>query len=297
MRPISASAALTGTGLGLMKLIRIRSSRRSWSARAAGPVAGTRQGTQAGHLGRDLVGRDRDDPIAAERQQRERPGVVAREHREALGPVTQDGHDLLQVRGRLLDRDDARMLGEPEQGRGVDVAARPPGHVVDDDGQPALVRDGPVVRLQHPLVGLVVVRRHDQGGVRPEGPGTLRVASTTVAVLLEPVPAMTGTRPVRPRRATAATVRAMIRSSSSWVVVGDSPVVPHGHEAVDAQVELALDEPRERRLVERAVAREGRHERREGAPQGEAGGAVGVWAVWSFIGRLHRWSCRWWSGR
>ncbi len=90
---------------------------------------------------------------------------------EAGGPVAQDGHDLFQVRGGLLDRHDAGMLREPQQRRGIDVAARPAGHVVDDDRQAALVRDGPVVRLEHPLVGLVVVRRDHEGRVGPQGRG------------------------------------------------------------------------------------------------------------------------------
>ncbi len=66
------------------------------------------------------------------------------------------------------------MLGEAQQRVGIDVGPGAAGHVVDDDGQVALVGDGPVVRLEHALVGLVVVGRHDEGGVRAEGGGAAR---------------------------------------------------------------------------------------------------------------------------
>ena len=90
------------------------------------------------------------------------------------GPVAADRRDLLEVGGRLLDRDDPRMLGEPEDRVRVDVGAGPAGHVVDDDRQAALVRDGPEVGLEHPLVGLVVVGRHDERGVGAQLRGTAR---------------------------------------------------------------------------------------------------------------------------
>ena len=43
------------------------------------------------------------------------------------------------------------------------------------------------------------------------------------AVLFEPVPGITFTRP-----ATVSTTKAITRSCSSWLSVGDSPVVPTG---------------------------------------------------------------------
>jgi len=52
------------------------------------------------------------------------------------------------------------------------------------------------------------------------------VASIEARVSLDPVPAMTGTR--LPRSAATATAISMQRSRSSWLSVGDSPVVPTG---------------------------------------------------------------------
>jgi hypothetical protein len=49
------------------------------------------------------------------------------------------------------------------------------------------------------------------------------VSSIASAVEFEPVPAMTGTRPE-----TAAMQSSTTRLCSSWLRVGDSPVVPHG---------------------------------------------------------------------
>ena len=281
MSPISASAALTGTGLGLMKLTRIRSSRRSWSARASAQSPARASAAQPRHLGRDLVGGDRDDAVATERQQRIGPGVVTRQDREARRPVAQDGHDLLQVRGRLLDRHDAGVLGEAQQRRRIHVAAGPAGHVVDDDRQAALIRDRPVVGLEHPLVGLVVVRRdHERrvgaqgrrsSGRRDDGRRVVRAgAGDDRDASGEPAPC--------DRLDGQADEAVVLLVGGRGRLAGRAT----GHEAVDAQVQLALHEARNAASSTLAVAREGGHERREGAPEGECG--VG-WVVSVVIGR------------
>ena len=56
-----------------------------------------------------------------------------------------------------------------------------------------------------------------------------------------------------------------MRMRSASVSVGFSPVVPHGHEEVDAGVDLPAAEPPDRRFVEIAALRERRDERRADA--------------------------------
>ena len=56
-----------------------------------------------------------------------------------------------------------------------------------------------------------------------------------------------------------------MRRRSARVSVGFSPVVPHGHEEVDAGVDLPAAEPADRRFVELAALRERRDERRADA--------------------------------
>ena len=63
----------------------------------------------------------------------------------------------------------------------------------------------------------------------------------------------------------------MSRSRSSVERVGDSPVVPHGHEAVDPGQDLPADEPAEGGLVEGAVGGERGDEGGERAAQHRAG--------------------------
>ena len=136
--------------------------------------------------------------------------------------------DLVEVPGGFLDRDDPRMLGEPQERVGVDVRAGPRRDVVDDDRQVALVGDRPVVRLEHPRVGPVVVRRDDERGVGAElggptgrGDGRRGVVRAGAGDDRDP-----GARDGR--SATISTVTAISRSRSPVDRVGDSPVVPHG---------------------------------------------------------------------
>ena len=105
---------------------------------------------------------------SAASRRRRRPGPRRRAAARA------DPGDLLEVAAGLLDRDDPRMFGQPQERGGVDVRARPRWHVVDDDRQVALVGDGPEVGLEHPTVRPVVVRRHDErrvGAERRRAPG------------------------------------------------------------------------------------------------------------------------------
>ena len=191
-------------------------------------VAGVPGRDERAHLGRDLVARDGDDAVAAHREDRERRRVVAGEDGHVARPVAADHRELLDVAARLLDRDDARVLGEPEERVGLDVRARPAGHVVDDDRQAALVGDRAEVGVEHPLVGPVVVGRDDERGVGAQGGGPAGRLDRGAGV----VAAGAGDRPgcaVRDgRSATVVTAISMSRSRSAAESVGASPVVPTG---------------------------------------------------------------------
>ena len=168
-RPISRRAAFTGTGFGPpRKLPRKSGSQRSWIRRAASQSPASAAAHRRDELARDLVRCDRDDAVATQREDRQRPGVVAGEDRDVARPVAADPGDLLEVAARLLDRHDPRVLGQPQERVGVDVGAGPRRDVVDDDRQVALVGDRPEMGLEHPAVGPVVVRRDDERGVRTE---------------------------------------------------------------------------------------------------------------------------------
>jgi hypothetical protein len=132
------------------------------------PIAGSRGRAQCDQLTRNLVGGHGDDPVAAHGQDRQGPGIVAGQHGGVPRPVTADRRDLVEVAARLLDRDDTRVLGQAQERAGIDVGPGSRRHVVDDDRKIALVGHRPEVRLQHPAVGPVVVRRHDEGGVGAE---------------------------------------------------------------------------------------------------------------------------------
>ena len=149
--------------------------------------------------------------------------------------------------------------------------AGPRRDVVDDDRQVALVGDRAEVRLEHPAVGPVVVRRDDERGVGPElGRATGR-ADRGGGV----VGAGAGDDP-----------DAVARGSLAGDLDGrgDQPLALVGgqggglagraarHEAVDAGQDLPADETAEGGLVEGAVGGERGDERGERAAQARAAG-------------------------
>ena len=77
-------------------------------------------------------------------------------------------------------------------------------------------------------------------------------------MLFEPVPGITLTRP-----ATVSTTKAITRSCSSWLSVGDSPVVPTGTEAVRAGRDLKLDLRAERVVIDFAALERRDHRDRQ----------------------------------
>src|ERR1044071_3431738 len=116
---------------------------------------------------RRFVRRDRDEPVPAERQQRERHRVVAGEDEEALGPAADNLHDLREVARSLLDGGDVLDLSrQPQRRPGRDVRGGAPRHVVEHDGQPRdRLRHRAEVLVQALLRRLVVVGRDDEHGV------------------------------------------------------------------------------------------------------------------------------------
>ena len=114
------------------------------------------------HQLRHHIGHHGDEPIAAQRQNRQRELVVAGEHGKAGGlPANAVGH-LRQVSRRLLHTHDARMPREFERRRGLHVAAGASRHVVDDNREVDRVGDGCEVRHDATLRRLVVHGRNVQ---------------------------------------------------------------------------------------------------------------------------------------
>ena len=240
-------------------------------APGGGPVPGVRGRAQRDELARDLVGRDGDDAVAAHREHRQGPGVVAGQDRDVARPVAADPGDLLEVAAGLLDRDDPRVLGESQERVRIDVRAGPRRDVVDDDRQVALVGDGPEVRVEHPAVGPVVVGGDDERGVGAElgrpagrtdrGGGVVRAGPGD-------------DRDAIARRALGGDLHGR----------GDEPLALLGRqggglagraardEAVDAGQDLPAHEPAECGLVEGAVRLERRDEGGQRAANLRAGG-------------------------
>src|SRR6185503_15680764 len=94
------------------------------------PVASGGCGAQRDQLAGDLVAGHGDDAVAAHREHRQGPRVVAGEDRDVARPVAADPGDLLQVPARLLDRDDAGVLGEAQEDVRRHVRAGPRRDVV-----------------------------------------------------------------------------------------------------------------------------------------------------------------------
>ena len=141
------------------------------------PGAGERAFRELHHQVGRFVRHDGHDPVGAQRNQGQGHGVVPRQHAESRRPVAQDGHDLGQVARCFLHRDDVvRLPRQSEDGRGGDVRCRATRHVVEHHRHVSHgVGDGPEVRLEPGLGGLVVVRGHDEqrvgsGGARRAGP-------------------------------------------------------------------------------------------------------------------------------
>ena len=246
---MEAIALFTGIGLDSMKFTSISGSRRWCSARAPAKspcsASSTRRLISAGNL----VRRDRDDAASADRHQRQRQRVVAREDDEVVRHAGADLAHLRHVAGGLLDAGDVRDGAQADQRRRIDVAAGAAGHVVDDDRQLDRFRDRAVVLVEPFGRRLVVVGRDREDAV-----GARR---SSCAAPRGSLPACCSRRrrraPARGPRASA-TTSSTTRTCSASVSVGTSPVVPHGTRKWMPRSICRRARRETARFVERAVA-------------------------------------------
>ena len=213
---------------------------------------------QRRRVARHEVGRDGNDAGPADRQDRQREGVVAGEQREPPLRGLEDPAHLLQVAARLLDRHDVLDGGQLRERLGLDVDRRARTDVVNHDGQVHRLRHRLEVEVEPPLGRLVVVGRNEQRRVGPDHLGMAREADRLPGVvgsgagddgdaaprrldrkLDDPVVLLMGERGRLARRAAR-------------------------HESARAALNVQVDEPRECGLIDLAIAKR-RHERHHGA--------------------------------
>ena len=125
-----------------------------------------------GGLARDDVGDDRDDAVAADRQQRQGDVVVAREYGEVRTAGGDDLAHLVQATGRFLHAGDvATVADQPGQRRRLHVDRGAALDVVEEDRKRHRLGHRSEVAIEPLLRRLVVVRVDDQrpGGACPLG--------------------------------------------------------------------------------------------------------------------------------
>ena len=111
--PSPPSRTSPGSGFDSTKLTCISGSSCVVHARArAAKSPRSASSTMLRHLRRHLVRRHRDDAAAADRHQRQRQRVVAREHDEVVRHGAADLAHLRDVARRFLDADDVRNRGQ-----------------------------------------------------------------------------------------------------------------------------------------------------------------------------------------
>ena len=133
-----------------------------------GKIAGERGLNKAGHFRGNFVGRDGDQAVATEGNERERQRVVARENEEIFGHEIEDGAHLGNVPGGFLEADDVFNLREAEDGGRIDIYAGAALNTVEDDGQIDGGSDGFEVLEEAFLRGLVVVGSDGEDAVGAE---------------------------------------------------------------------------------------------------------------------------------
>ena len=221
IRPISASAHLTGIGFASTNRRWCSGSRLQVELARLLHVADQRRGAHLVHqLGRD-VGGDRDHAVAAEQDQRERGRILAAVDREVARRALDEVGAALDVRGRVLDADDAGHLRQAQHRVVLHVRHRARRHVVQDHRQVDRLRDLAEMAVQAFLRRLVVVGHHRQAG---GGAGLLRRLGQ-----LDRLGGGVAAGAGDDRDAAAANAATAMRISSlcsSKSTVGDSPVVP-----------------------------------------------------------------------
>ena len=212
---------LEGTGLGASPSRSRQSGKsRQWRSRALLETSVLKASIKADHVARHQVGNHRYDSLGSDGQHGKRQAVVSRENRQ-IRPNEQLA-DLVERAGGFLDGDDGPDLGQALDRLWLDVTASPAGNIVEHKRDVDALRDCREMAEHAFLVRTIVVRRDQQGPSAPARAAN-RVSRIASAVEFDPVPAMTLARP-----AADSTTRAMTRSCSSCVSVGDSPVVPTG---------------------------------------------------------------------
>src|SRR6266850_1464008 len=199
------------------------------------------------HLRRRHVRRHRDDAAAAHRHRGHRQRVVAAEQDELARGRREDLAHLDDVAGGFLHADDVGDCREPDDRRDVDVDARAPRHVVDDDRQPRRVGNRLVMLVEAFRRRLVVVRRDREDAV---GADLLDVAHERDG-LARVVPA--GAR--EDRHAPAGFLDDELDHAKLLAVRQRRRLAggPDRRQEVNAAVDLAPRQAAHRRLVDRAV--------------------------------------------
>jgi hypothetical protein len=132
-------------------------------------IAGASRGAQIVHRARGDVGGDGNDPVPAREQKIAGRGVVAAQEPKILAVDSfAKRAETFRSGRRLLETDHAGMLRQPSRGLGQKIAGRSSRHVVEDQGDRRGLGDGPEMSVEPFLGRLVVIRRHDEGGVGPE---------------------------------------------------------------------------------------------------------------------------------
>src|SRR5436309_1613732 len=126
---------------------------------------------QRRHLGwRDVRGH-RDDALRAHRQHRQGQRIIAGEDREPVAAELDDLAHLLERSRSLLDAHDVPNRGQPRHRLRRHIHGGAPGNVVEDLREIHRLGHGLMVPVEALLGRLVVVRRDQQGRVRPNGLG------------------------------------------------------------------------------------------------------------------------------
>ena len=234
--------------------------------RGPGAVAGARRRAHLMHQpGRDVAGH-RDHAGAAQQQGLPGGGVVAAEEQELAAAARAQFPEPFLVTQRLLDADDGFALGrDPRRGLGQQVAGGAAGHIVKNLRNRGGGGDGAVVLVQALLGRLVVVRGHQQAGVRAR----LLGGAGQRDGLGGGVGAGAGDHRQPPRGPPH-------HPADDRVVLGDVERRRFAggadrHQRVAALLQVEVDQPVEGRVVDRARRVHGRGQRHHAAAERHAG--------------------------
>ncbi|MNM91872.1 hypothetical protein D3C81_1041830 [compost metagenome] len=136
-----------------------------------GGIATHGGGAQVAHGARSDVGGHRDVAATAHQHQLDSGGVIAGIDQEVLADAVQHFLAALQVASGFLDADDVLHLGQTLDGLRQHVAGGTAGHVVEDLRDRHGFGDMAEMLVQAFLGRLVVVRGHQQAGIRATGLG------------------------------------------------------------------------------------------------------------------------------